>query len=374
MINRQLQPLIAHWLFQGKAIVLIGARQVGKTTLFSQMVQSYQVPVLHLNCDDAETVALLRDANVAELQVLIGINQIVVIDEAQRVPGIGMVLKRIIDQFPQVQLLVTGSSSLELQQELNEPLTGRALEFHLFPFTTGELLGSLGLITTQQMLHSRMIYGSYPDIINHINDPKLLLQNLSNNYLYRDLLKLESVRKPVLLDKLLLAMSLQIGNLISLNELAQTVGSDVKTVDRYIDLLEKCYIVFRLPSYSRNLRNELKKSKKIYFYDLGIRNAIISNFAPLELRQDVGALWENFFIAERIKTNHHMGKMVRSYFWRTDKQQEIDYIEEVDGQLHVFEMKWNPSKSSIAIPNSFAEVYKPATTSVVTPTNYMQFL
>lgn len=370
MIERQLKPLLQKWLFQGKAIVLIGARQVGKTTLLNTILQEQQLPALVLNCDEQEVINLLTNANSSELALIISNHTLVMIDEAQRVPGIGLVLKRITDNFPHVQLLVTGSSSLELQQQLSEPLTGRALEFHLYPFTTKELIAGQGLIAAKQQLENRLIYGSYPDVINHISDPKLLLQNLANNYLYRDLLKMEGVRKPALLEKLLIALSLQVGNLISLNEIAQTIGTDTKTADKYIDLLEKCYIVFRLPSFSRNLRNELKKSRKIYFYDNGIRNAIIGNFSPLSLRVDAGALWENFFIAERIKDAQHQCRSIHSYFWRTDKQQEIDYIEEEDGQLHLFELKWNSHKANARMPNVFIETYHPSSAQVITPENY----
>lgn len=374
MIERSLKSIIENWMFQGKAIVLVGARQVGKTTLFNEILRNQSITPLILNCDEQEVRETLSNANSTELLLVIGNHKLVMIDEAQRVPGIGLVLKRITDNFQDVQLLVTGSSSLELQQELNEPLTGRALEFHLYPLTTQELVESLGMIPAKQLLEMRLIYGSYPDIVTHKESPALLLQNLANNYLYRDLLKVEGIRKPALLEKLLIALSLQIGNLISLNELAQTLGTDTKTVDRYIDLLEKCYIVFRLPSFSRNIRNELKKSRKIYFYDLGIRNAIISNFAPLALRADVGALWENFFIAERIKQAQHQCRMVRSYFWRTDKQQEIDYVEEENGELNLFELKWNVKKASISLPNSFLEAYHPQSSAIVTPENYLSYL
>ena len=370
MIERQLKSIIQKWMFQGKAIVLIGARQVGKTTLFNDILKGHDSDALVLNCDDQEVKTMLTDANRSELALIFGQHKIIMIDEAQRIQGVGLVLKRITDNFPDIQLLVTGSSSLELQQELNEPLTGRALEFHLFPFTTEELIASQGLITAKQQLESRLVFCSYPDIINHQQDPKLLLQNLANNYLYRDLLKMESVRKPALLEKLLIALSLQIGNMISLNEIAQTIGSDPKTVDKYIDLLEKCYIVFRLPSFSRNIRNELKKSRKIYFYDNGIRNAIIGNFSPMSLRTDAGALWENFFIAERIKNVHHMCRSAHSYFWRTEKQQEIDYIEEEDGELRLYELKWNPKKTNTRLPNNFIETYHPLESMVVTPENY----
>lgn len=290
-------------MFAGKAIVVIGARQVGKSTLFNMVLEGRKEPVLRLNCDEPEVQEMLTAMNTQELKLLIGQNKILVIDEAQRVENIGMTLKRITDNFPEVQLLVTGSSSFELQNKLNEPLTGRKFEYHLFPLSTGELLNAQGLLSVKQTLESRLIFGSYPDIFNHQEDAKDLLYNLSSSYLYKDLLNLESVRRPALLGKLLTALALQVTSEVSYNELAQTVGTDNKTVEKYIDLLEKCYIVFKLNGFSRNLRTELKRAKKFYFYDNGIRNAILQNFAPLALRQDVGALWENFFISERIKAN-----------------------------------------------------------------------
>ena len=286
MIQRQLQDVIESRMFAGKAIILIGARQVGKSTLFKMILVKHDEPTLSLNCDEPEVIQMLSQINSAELKLLIGHHRIVVIDEAQRVENIGMVLKRITDNFSDVQLLVTGSSSFDLQNKLNEPLTGRKFEYHLFPVSTGELLKFQGLLGVKQTLENRLIYGSYPDVINHAADAKELLYNLANSYLYKDLLNLESVRRPALLGKLLTALALQVTSEVSYNELAQTVGTDNKTVEKYIDLLEKCYIIFKLSGFSRNLRTELKKAKKFYFYDNGIRNAILQNFAPLSLRQD----------------------------------------------------------------------------------------
>lgn len=296
------------------------------------------------------------------------------IDEAQRVPEIGLTLKRIIDNFPEVQLLVTGSSSFELQNRLNESLTGRKYEYNLFPISTAELLDSGGLLAVKQTMEARLIFGSYPDVLNHSLNAKEILMNIAESYLYKDLLALESIRKPALLEKLLIALALQISNEVSYDEIVQTIGSDTKTVEKYIDLLEKCYIVFRLNAFSRNLRTELKKSKKIYFYDNGIRNAILQNFAPLSLRNDVGSLWENFFISERIKSNHYNGRYCKSYFWRTTQQQEIDYIEEEDGTFNAFEIKWNPKKASTALPSTFLNTYTVNTSNIVTPDNYLEWL
>lgn len=373
MISRLLQKTIESRLFAGKAIIVIGARQVGKSTLFKLILEKQDYKALQLNCDEPEVRDMLSNINTAELRLLIADNRIVVIDEAQRVENIGMTLKLITDNFPDVQLLVTGSSSFELQDKLNEPLTGRKYEYHLYPISTAELMASNGLLGVKQTLEQRLVYGSYPDILNHADDAKELLMNLAGSYLYKDLLTLESVRRPVLLGKLLTALALQVCSEVSYNELAQTVGTDNKTIEKYIDLLEKCYIVFRLNGFNRNLRTELKKSKKVYFFDNGIRNAILQNFAPLSLRQDAGALWENFIISERIKRNHYLGRYVNSYFWRTTQQQEIDYVEECDGQFSIFEMKWNPRHANTQFPSSFLTAYDVKEKAVVTPENWIEW-
>lgn len=374
MISRLLQKTIESRLFAGKAIIVIGARQVGKSTLFKLILEKQDYKALQLNCDEPEVRDMLSNINTAELRLLIADNRIVVIDEAQRVENIGMTLKLITDNFPEVQLLVTGSSSFELQDKLNEPLTGRKYEYHLYPISTAELMASNGLLGVKQTLEQRLVYGSYPDILNHADDAKELLMNLAGSYLYKDLLTLESVRRPILLGKLLTALALQVCSEVSYNELAQTVGTDNKTIEKYIDLLEKCYIVFRLNGFNRNLRTELKKSKKIYFFDNGIRNAILQNFAPLSLRQDAGALWENFIISERIKRNHYSGRYVNNYFWRTTQQQEIDYVEECDGQFSIFEMKWNPRRANTQFPSSFLTAYDVKEKAVVTPENWIEWV
>ena len=372
MIRRALQTRIESHLFKGKAIIVIGARQVGKSTMLRMILEGRNEPTLTLNCDEPEVKEMFTNANLKELQLFIGKNKIVTIDEAQRVADVGMTLKRITDNFPDVQLLVTGSSSFELQNKLNEPLTGRKLEYHLFPLSTGELLAANGLLPVKQTLESRLIYGSYPDIVTNAADAKELLANLADSYLYKDLLGMEGIRRPVLLSKLLTALALQVTSEVSYNELAQTVGSDSKTVEKYIDLLEKCFIVFRLNGFNRNLRSELKRSKKIYFYDNGIRNAILQNFAPLSMRQDVGALWENFIITERMKANQAAGRYAKSYFWRTTQQQEIDYVEESDGQFTLFEMKWNPKKANAKFPAIFSNTYDVKEKKVITPENWLE--
>lgn len=374
MIKRKLQQVIENRLFKGKAIIVIGARQVGKSTLLQLIAANQDLPVLNLNCDEPEMRELFTNLNTQELKLLIGNNRIVIIDEAQRIENIGMTLKLITDNFPNVQLLVTGSSSFELQNKLNEPLTGRKYEYHLFPISTGEILDSSGFLSIKQNLENRLIYGSYPDILNHNEDAKELLVNIANSYLYKDILALEDIRKPQLLEKLLIALALQISSEVSYNEIAQTIGSDSKTVEKYIDLLSKCFVVFQLNAFNRNIRTELKKGKKIYFYDNGIRNAILQNFAPLSLRQDIGALWENFVISERLKANHYNGSFAKTYFWRTTQQQEIDYIEEIDGEFQAFEIKWNPKKANAKIPALFKNSYPLKAFSVITPENYFEWV
>ena len=374
MYTRDLQSIIQERCFQGKAIILLGARQVGKTTLLKKIIQEQQAKSLYLNCDEPQTVTTLTNCNLKELQMVIGANKFVVIDEAQKVDNIGLTLKLIVDNMPDVQVIATGSSAFELRNCLNEPLTGRKYEYQMFPISSKEIYQSSGYIDLKGALETRLIYGSYPDILNHANDARELLRMLTDSYLYKDILATDNLRKPDVLDKLLRALAFQVGSEVSYNELAQTVGTDSKTVERYIELLEKCYIIFRLHGLSRNLRNELKKAKKIYFYDNGVRNAVIQQFAPLELRNDAGALWENFFISERIKRNHYQQNYCNIYFWRTKSQLEIDYIEEQNGQMTAFEMKWNPKKSNISIPETFLNAYDVKETVVITPENYLEYL
>lgn len=374
MLGRHIKQVLEKSFFKGKALVLVGARQVGKTTLFNELAQGYDGKKLFLNCDEPEVKETLQNINARDLKLLIADNKLVIIDEAQRVPQVGLVLKRIADNFKDVQLMVTGSSSLDLRDRLNEPLTGRKLEYRLFPISSKEIYDAQGLIAVKQALHSRMIYGSYPDVLNNPENAKEILLNLSNSYLYKDLLSFEEIRKPALLEKLLVALALQIGSEVSYNELAQTIGSDTRTVEKYIDLLEKCFVVFKLNAFNRNVRTELKKGKKVYFWDNGVRNAILQNFAPLELRNDAGALWENFFVTERLKWNEYSQNHCNTYFWRTTAQQEIDFVEEQDGQYTVYEMKWNPKKGRTKIPETFTRNYPVKSATVVTPENYLNFL
>lgn len=373
MVSRQIKTALQQDLFQGKVIILIGPRQVGKTTLLRELADQAQRPVLWLNCDEPDDRADLQNTSSSQLRALVGANELVFIDEAQRVPSIGLTLKLMADQLPHVQVVATGSSALELAGGINEPLTGRKFEYRLLPFSTAELVGHTTRREEQRLLEQRLIYGFYPEVVLNPASADRRLAELADSYLYKDILRLQDVRKPVVLQKLLVALALQVGSEVSFYELGQTVGTDPATVERYIGLLEQVFVVFQVGALSRNLRNELKKSKKVFFYDNGIRNAIIKNFNPLSLRADAGALWENFMIAERIKANSYAGKRPAYYFWRTTQQQEIDWLEEEGGRLKVFEFKWNP-KAKARFPTSFQEAYPNSQLAVVSPENYMDWL
>lgn len=373
MKSRVIFDAVQERFFQGKVLVLTGPRQVGKTTLLKQLVAASPEPALWLNADEPDVREQLSAAGSIQLQNILGNHRLLLIDEAQRVKNIGLVLKLLADQFPQVQVVATGSSSFELGNEINEPLTGRKWEYQLYPFSTEELENHHGQLTERRNLEQRLIYGSYPDVVNHPADAVDRLMELTQNYLYKDLLGLELMRKPLLLEKLLQALALQLGQEVSFHELGQLLGTEHRTVEKYLQLLEKCYIVFTLPALSRNLRNELKKGRKVYFVDNGVRNAIIKNFNPLALRTDTGALWENFIISERRKWLHYHRQWVNSYFWRTHSQQEIDLIEEHGGRMHAFECKWSPRKAA-KMPASFAQAYPENDFQLINADNYFGFV
>lgn len=373
MIHREQAINIQRWLNRGKAIILIGPRQVGKTTLMHQLTEEMEPKALWLTGDDPATRQLLEDISLPRLRLVIGQNKVIVIDEAQRLTNPGLTLKLITDHLPEVQLLVTGSSSLDLAAEFKESLVGRKREFHLYPLSFSEMCTHHGYHTERSLLEHRMIYGYYPEVIN--NDKKeseIILNELSDGLMYKDLLAFDQVKKPSILVKLLQALALQVGNEVRYSEVARLIGADPATVERYIDLLEQTFVLFRLPSLSRNVRNEIKKGRKIYFYDNGIRNSIIKNFNVLALRQDVGALWENFLLAERMKRNAYQAYSHNAYFWRTTAQQEIDYIEEASGRLFAFEFKWRSGKARFS--KTFLDAYPEATTERINRDNFEAFV
>jgi hypothetical protein len=328
---------------------------------------------LFLNGDDFDTQAILENSGEMRLRQLIGSHQTVFIDEAQRVPNVGLLLKIIHDRIKGVRVVVSGSSALELSSSVNEPLTGRKWEHHLYPISWNELVGHTGYLAAKQQFELRLIYGMYPEVINSLGDEQAVLRQIASSYLYKDLLNYHGIRKPEMLSKLLVALALQVGSEVSYNELSNLLRIDRATIEQYIGLLEQAFVVFRLSPFSRNLRSEISSSRKVYFYDNGIRNAIIDNFNPLSLRNDTGALWENFLISERMKRNHYAEAHGKRYFWRTHAQQEIDYLEEYDGQLHAYEFKWN-SKAKARFPRTFTEAYPDASTQVISPDNFEDFL
>lgn len=372
MIKRVIKNSILADYRRKKVIVLLGARQVGKTTLLSELQEGAD-KVLSLNCDNVDDVLLLEGKTSTELQYLLSSYDLVFIDEAQRVKNIGLTLKMIGDLKLKTQVVVTGSSSFDMANEVNEPATGRLIEYNLYPFSLSELAGDTSEREEKRLLENRMIYGLYPEVVTEPSDAKRILMGLTNNYLYKDLFMYKGIKKPDLVQKLVRALALQLGSEVSYNELSSLLGVDRGTIETYISLLEKCFVVFRLDSFSRNLRNEIKKGKKIYFYDNGIRNAVLSNFAPLALRNDTGALWENLMVSERVKRNSYLGNFAQLFFWRTHEQQEIDLVEERDGVLCTFEFKWNDKVKSKR-PKSFADTYPNSTYEVVTPENYWDFV
>lgn len=373
MIHRILEEKLAPLLHGNKAIIIMGARQVGKSTLLKMMLDNSN-DTLWLNGDDTDVQEMFRNISSTRLRAIIGNNKIIVIDEAQRITDIGLRIKLITDQMTGVQVIATGSCSFELASKVNEPLTGRKREFRMFPFSFREMVQHTSFLDELRMLPHRLVYGYYPEIVSSEGDEKILLKELSDSYLYKDILSFENINKPDKLSRLLRALALQIGCQVSYSEVGNLIGLDSKTVERYVDILERVYIIFRLGSFSRNMRNELKSSRKIYFWDTGIRNAVIGNFAQIENRNDVGELWENFIIAERLKQNAYNSSFASIGFWRTKQQKEIDYIEEENSKLHAFEFKWNEKKAKTKCPDAFASAYPEATFTIITPQNIEDFL
>jgi uncharacterized protein len=359
-------------LFKGKVIILYGARRTGKTTLVKELLSNLKEESAYINCELQEYKDALATTNSALLTAFIGSKKVIVFDEAQHIADIGLILKVLVDTFPDVQFIATGSSSFELSGKVSEPLTGRSRQFLLLPFSLEEIGQVYDPIQIKAQLSSFLRFGFYPQVFNSIGDEKIEeLAEISSNYLYKDLFQFEQIKKPELLFKLLMAIALQAGGESSLNELAQLAGTNVHTVKRYLDLLEKSFVIFRLHSFSRNLRKELAKSQKIYFFDVGIRNAVIRNFNEMHLRTDAGGIWENFCIAERLKFNQNHRRLVNSYFWRTYDQKEIDYIEEKDGKLICFEFKFKAG-SKTRFPAEFKENYPNSEFRVITPENFYE--
>ncbi len=372
MIIRQITSQIEEKFFKGKAIFILGPRQTGKTTLIRNLLKGRPEPVLFLDGDNPLTLRILNRPGLVQLKQIIGTHKIVFIDEAQRIPDIGITSKILIDNLPDIQLIITGSSAFELTQKMHEPLTGRIWKYYLYPISWSEWEKYSGYLQAEETLEKRLVFGFYPDVINNPFDEERILRELTDSYLYKDVLLYANLKKTNEIQKLLQALAFQVGSEVSFKELSETTGLDNKTVDKYISVLEQAYVVFRLGSFSRNLRNELKKSRKIYFYDNGIRNAIIGQLQNFQLRNDTGALWENFLVSERLKWLKYNSIYANTFFWRTAQQQEIDYIEEINGRITAYEFKLNP-KRQVKFSSTFIKTYN-AEIKAINRDNFREFV
>ena len=372
-IPRLIEKQIKERLFKGKLIIIYGARQVGKTTLAKKILADYGEDGTYFNCELLSVQKGLSEPEAEKLKKFLGNYKIILLDEAQNIPNIGKILKIIVDTYPEIQIIATGSSSFDLAQKISEPMTGRTFTFILYPISLQEINQQENLFSVEAKLENLLRFGSYPEILSlGENESIERLQEISSKYLYKDVLSFEGLKKSSLVRNLLELLALQLGNEVSYNELAVNLGVDRLTVQKYIDILEQSFVIFKLRAFSRNLRKEITKSIKVYFYDLGIRNSLIENYNPLDIRNDVGALWENFCILERKKNNDAEFNFVNSYFWRTYDQKEIDYIEESGGKIRGFEFKWNEKKKFKA-PKDFILKYD-ATVEKIDRSNYWKFL
>jgi predicted AAA+ superfamily ATPase len=371
VIKRHAQSQLVKWIGGRKVIILTGARQVGKTTLFTTMFGEKQ-GLLWLNADETHVRERLQILSVENFKGIIGKNTWVVIDEIQRIPNAGLMLKLLIDNFKDVQFLATGSSALDIAETIFEPLTGRHLLFHLHSLMLAEMYDNLSAFEIEQKIPFHLVYGCYPDVYNNPSDAATLLKNLANQYLYKDVLVWKDIRKPQLLDKLLQLLAHQIGSEVSIAELANQLKVKSETVESYIDLLEKSFVVYRMPAFSNNPRKEISKMHKIFFWDNGIRNAIIDNFDDTSIRTDAGKLWENFIITERMKWLAWNNPSTKSYFWRNYNQSEVDYLEVNKKQITAYEMKWNTAKKH-KVTAAFTNTYPEAQTEIITPINFASF-
>ncbi|GHU10982.1 ATPase [Alphaproteobacteria bacterium] len=373
MIERTIQKHIEENLFRGKVMVIFGTRRVGKTTLVRQILNRYQTlgkRCAYFNCESFDVREKIETTNFQKIEAFLKPYDLIALDEAQYIETIGRSLKIMVDTHPEVQIIATGSSSFDIANKTGEPLVGRARHYTLYPFSLKEF--SNEVITLSSNLEKFLRFGLYPTVISAI-DPAEELRDIVGGYLYKDILAIEGMKSSKLLIDLLKLLALQLGSEVSYNELSNNLGIGISTVIKYIDLLERCFIVFTLPAFSRNLRNEVgRKSKKIYFYDLGVRNAIINAFAPLDMRADVGALWENFCIVELMKKAQNNRQFSNNYFWRTYDQQEVDFIEEYDGVLHAYEFKYS-AKAKVKPPKLFLETY-PSEFTVIIRDNWYEKL
>lgn len=375
-IKRLILKQLQESLFPGKVLVLYGPRQVGKTTLAQELVNSLRIKSKFINADELVYREALASQDSRRLGEIAGDADLLVIDEAQRVPEIGLNLKILVDTFPSLRILATGSASFDLANKISEPLTGRKLTFNLFPVSFNELRETYGSLETRSQLQRWMVWGGYPAIVTEadVSLREKLLHELVGSYLYKDVLELEDIRRSSKLVNLLRLLAFQIGTEVSTTELAASLALNHQTVQRYLDLLEKVFVIFRVDGFSRNLRKEISKNGRYYFYDNGVRNALIQNFNPLSIRDDTGQLWENYMWVERMKANQLARQSVNAFFWRTYDQKEIDYIEERAGKLSGFEFKYQNGSIRRATINEFLMAYPGSSLAVVNRDNFEEFL
>lgn len=376
--KRKIEGIVEKFLFkkgeQKKALIIYGARQVGKTTFVKELLKRHPDGSAYYNCDYADVQERFAYTRAGQFGSLVRGLKLLVLDEAQRIENIGLVLKILIDEFPNLQILATGSSSFELSNKINEPLTGRKIEIKLFPLSLEELFHGKDAIEKQRLVPALLRFGGYPLAVNQsLEESEVYLKELTNSYLFKDIFTFQDLRKPELLQRLLQLLAFQIGHEVSYHELASQLSVDQTVVQRYIDLLEKAFVVFRLPAFSRNLRKEVSKTRKVYFYDLGIRNMVIKNFNDLSLRNDTGDLWENFCVLERLKYLEYALISANTFFWRTYDQKEIDYIEEREGMIRAYEFKWRDGKKAKE-PKEFLSTYAGSSFRVVTPHTLEAFI
>jgi len=372
-IKRQIENSIEKDFFKGKIIVLLGARQVGKSTLIRMLPSCISNDTLWLDGENADVHQLLQNANSERLKQLTGNNKVVVIDEAQKIENIGSILKLFADYLKDIQVIASGSSAFELRNSLNEPLTGRKYEYKLFPLSFSEMVQHSDLLQEIRELPQRLVYGYYPEVITKPKEAERLLRFLSDSYLYKDIFLFKGIKKPEKMLELLKLLAWQIGSEVNYNELSRVLKIDNQTVESYIEMLEMAFVIYKLPAYHTNHRTELKKSKKIYFNDLGIRNALINNFRQIEIRNDAGVLFENFVINELRKQNEYNQIFANLYFWRNTEQREIDLIMEKNNELHAFEIKWNPNKKA-NLTKSFINLYGETQFKVIHRENFFDVL
>jgi len=373
-VKRLLEERVRTKILPNKAVLIFGARRVGKTILLRQIIDKFEGKVLLLNGEDLDSVSILNEKSISNYShILDGVN-LLAIDEAQAIPDFGSKLKLIVDEIPGISVVATGSSSFDLLNKAGEPLVGRSAQFYLTPFSQREIGQVENALETRQNLESRLIYGSYPEVVtmSGYDNKAQYLGDIVNAYLLKDILSIDGLKNSGKMKDLLRLIAFQVGNEVSYDELGKQLGMSKNTVEKYLDLLSKVFVVFRLGGFSRNLRKEVVKAGKWYFYDNGIRNAIIGNFGPVSIRQDVGSLWENYLISERVKQNLNERLNKEFYFWRTYDGQEIDLIEETSDSLTALEFKWG-DKTPV-VPKAFGIAYPEASFSVVNRDNYLRFL